>query len=713
MQTEKKTKLPYKLLDSDFYQGDLEAFIDLSDRGGAAAAAVDMVVSIDFGHGECMCWKRYKSSPSSWSEDILQFDSAKNNKIMTVLRYGDDGSVTIGREVISDELIAKGGVMHSYFKVPPRDWTDDLANGKKYGDAIRDYLTELWKRVLLYDQGREETSIKKALKDGRLLVAMGCPASSDWTDPEPARKLRDLIGSITGCDKVVIMPEPKAALMSPIANAGKASDAWKKRLTELMTTGHGVCIYDLGSSTIDFTYVRMGRLLITSSIRLGGSDLDKGMLKKVENDWKADSDWVLSKDPNMRDEYSLRLRLAKEECYRGIRQAVLLQCEGRNDKTETSDEPIVITPKFMEAVVNAPIDGGASWYQRVLKFFEDTHADVVTNLGSELDKSGFNGLIILTGGTSQVTEVRQICQQVWNATEEKPFEGNSRVDQKPHTVYTILPDPSSSVAMGLAFAKSTECEAAAKMPVIRSELLSLYNGAYQQYILNLSQYCALSVYKCFEIAAKKLDDGNEHMIDDIVNATMKNIGEFGCFSDDYMQKIMGTLLGTGDANGKLAVCQKSIIDKVNVLSQDIYGGQLNGRIALPPMNLSGDVRYYLSGAVSSVVVDKITDKIMNSIFGYLAVLDAVLWIFRNYGEPTLIDKQKQKPLTTKQIKKVVEKLSEKKDPIVKRAAKSVKSLLTDMDPAEMKDPYFRMLDAQLEVALGKVLFLVYDNTDCK
>ena len=738
---EERVKMPYKLIDRNYYIGDLWDFIGKDNVKDDDPSNPVVVVGLDFGHGECMVYKRYRQG-SKWFTVPLYFDDAKNQKLMTAIRYGDNGFVTIGKEVSNRTVAAHGGHILPYFKVPPSQWKNNSGLRDSFnkeitnGTVIRDFLRALWDRALKFDQIDSTPSIKKAAVDDRLLVAMGCPASSEWTNEESMKQLKELLQEVTGCNNVAIMPEPKAALMAPIVYSANVSNDWKARLTALMTTGSGICIYDLGSSTIDFTYVRLGKVLITRSKRIGGSDLDTKMLERAEQKMKLDFGSNGKRETwNIRDENKLYLREAKEKYYDDISNvfAVLQPVDTVKDadnqnkgSSKVAKVNVEIDSDFMQGVVGSDSDKD-SWYQSIHKFFESTQGDVITYLGGTLDD--FNGLIILTGGTSHVTEVRKICADVWRATEENPFddaasnrETNAAPNQeKGHAHFTVLKDPSSSVATGLVFAKSTEYEAAARFQGIRADLNASYESAYDRYVTNLSSFCAGVVLKYFKEAVGFYNDNQPHKIEKIVNKTSALIRESENFSDEHMQKIMDVLLGVDKPGGEFARCQQDILDKVNAFAGDIYGGELNERIALSKPSIGEDVRFFLSNAVTSALIKTVSRTVMQTTLNVLATLDLFWSILKSVipfmnnrnDKPTLVQKKLNTPLTPQEIQGIALKLNQEKQKIQNAAAVAAKDLITEMDSKDMKDPYFQMLDAQLEVAIGKILFLVYDKSDCK
>ncbi|MBR6499993.1 MAG: rod shape-determining protein, partial [Firmicutes bacterium] len=220
-----------------------------------------MVVGIDVGHGECMAYV-YRKKDDQWEPEPLHVNSDYETKIPSYIAYDDNGNPIIGKGVSS----VSG--FHVYFKQEPSEWNkkpDDDA--PTYKQLMKDYISVVWNNIWTYNDIFHNV-VNPVTKDD-ILVVIGCPASGSWTKPEAMQEYVDLTKAATGCTKVMILAESTAAIMTPI---------YLKKVVDL---GNGVAIYDFGSSTLDFTYILMGKVLLTASIPLGGSDVDRAMLRYI------------------------------------------------------------------------------------------------------------------------------------------------------------------------------------------------------------------------------------------------------------------------------------------------------------------------------------------------------------------------------------------------------------------------------------------------
>lgn len=228
----------------------------------------DMVVGLDIGHGECMAYIYHKNSLGEWVADPLTVTKGGETHIPSYIAYGKDKKPIIG----SDAAGLSG--LQVYFKRDPSWWKTLSDDGEHtYDQLMKDFISTLWKTIVRKNDIFE--NIEKTGSRDKVLITVGCPASGSWTEQEKMEEYKTLVADATGYDNTAILPESNGAIMAAI-NAGD------------FDLSLGVAIYDLGSSTLDFTYILMGKVLITASIPLGGSDIDKAMLRYIakENDVK-------------------------------------------------------------------------------------------------------------------------------------------------------------------------------------------------------------------------------------------------------------------------------------------------------------------------------------------------------------------------------------------------------------------------------------------
>ena len=229
---------------------------------------------------------------------------------------------------------------------------------------------------------------------------------------------------------------------------------------------------DAGSSTLDFTYVQMGKKLITRSLRLGGYGLDEQMLETA----LEDSGLTRAQIPQeQRQMLLVQLREMKEAFYPsqdslGVQVIPIwgVDSEGRADPEVPSGLQLQFTMNaaFMGRALNRQgiqLNGHfspkQSWLELCREFVQYSKA-----------LAGPCGGIILTGGTSFVSGMRDMVQQIYGV----------QVLQSR--------DPSSSVAKGLCYGKSLEIRGRDYVEEYRAFAEKLSADQYQAFVRELSAH---------------------------------------------------------------------------------------------------------------------------------------------------------------------------------------------------------------------------------
>lgn len=99
----------------------------------------------------------------------------------------------------------------SGFWVPPTYWQAQCTSTHSYEDVMRDFAAGLWRGALSHD-----AELSEAADAGKVLIAVSCPASADWTGRKELERLAALLREATGCERVAILPEPNAVLMDSL-----------------------------------------------------------------------------------------------------------------------------------------------------------------------------------------------------------------------------------------------------------------------------------------------------------------------------------------------------------------------------------------------------------------------------------------------------------------------------------------------------------------
>lgn len=698
------------------------------------------VIGIDVGHGECMADLYYKNSEGNW----VPYEVNALNRIPSYLVYHGD-QVIIG----SDAKDLPGLITD--IKKEPKDWdlpsADEQHTNKQ---VLQDFIAGLWKNVL---NGSE---LVRGIKPEQLLVTVGCPASRSWTEPEHMRAYADLVKKATGYPNVLILPESTAAIMTPIYSNLK------------IDVGGGVAVYDFGSSTIDFTYILMGKVIAMASIRLGGYDIDKAMLRKVAKNHAlplSDAD---------RMEYSTartQLRIAKEKFYNtGMAlensitiskeldfriDAPVLSClQGQEDENQalldmilrSHDLPIqFLTPKAQEAIrqqlqdareeflrsgepadrsvtvkifleytadkqmmrsvleedtaVSAQLEPpykGRSWLDCVRRFFTET-CDLLA-----LKDLPCNA-VILTGGTSNVTEVQQIADQYYPGKRRGGEADTEKIDT------------ASSVSKGLSLVKGHEVQSADRLETLKTDIREAAVKFYDVFCENFAREKLYDrVWEATRIAAQDLNDGKTHhevLFRVYIESQIEIADSMNQFNYDlrkYTRSFMRQKIQKYSISPNKTSCEEFIREKANSLAKAVYNTQVN---ALPE--------------VSSAMLNEIADRFDECNIADVAFAghrinmgNEVMWIaarrlhtgldsvyymmrgaFSSYLPPDIV----AEIVTVLNDSKIKEQ--HRKD-IGKRFARELKNM------NDLRSGFIGLVEQQFEVALGIALFELFEEYIC-
>lgn len=197
----------------------------------------EYVIGIDFGHGETSA----AICPLQWDTPVEQLDPAKdlemggNKKVIpSAITILDNGVAQIGDSAFKPENLQQAEV-HICFKKAPQD-----INGKNEKIMMR-YMKEVYLRI------RENNPAM--LTDNNHLVYIATP--SGWNK---------------STQNLYLQMARQAGL--PIAGLTKESRAAFVRAQHDVTSGigkyieKGAVVFDMGSSTLDFTYMSSNRKMI-------------------------------------------------------------------------------------------------------------------------------------------------------------------------------------------------------------------------------------------------------------------------------------------------------------------------------------------------------------------------------------------------------------------------------------------------------------------
>lgn len=383
-----------------------------------------LAIGVDVGHGEsaACCVVLRDGNGDLVVNPAIQPLNVKNNtpKVFSTLTYRN-GVACIGE---------MQGDVHAYFKRSPIEWDKtDPNSGKTYREMMKDFIGTLVENLLAGGINPIIANYKK----NDIALFVGCPSDETWMAPDSIAAYEDLIREATGIRSVNVVAESTAAIFSIIRNNS----------TKTINPKDGIAVFDFGSSTADYTYVSLGKVLAEISWTLGASSLEANIVEKVLYDevgldpnavWQGD---FTGKQLNARQfikeawygdtatpGYSVTapegtpLTVQYTPCD-PFGNPVTSRNKSGTEIRQISVAPFSLNTKFMEDVVRKmPVRGvqskgelvapkqDSSWYELCRQFF--TKCDHFMSNHHLPCKT-----IILTGGASRMDFVETICKDVF------------------------------------------------------------------------------------------------------------------------------------------------------------------------------------------------------------------------------------------------------------------------------------------------------------
>lgn len=657
------------------------------------------VVGLDVGGGESMAYiitkpkEQTKKNPQEQKKDVLKakaltMDSSGSLKIHSMLCFTDHG-VSIGREV------AKHPGFIQNFKRSPKEWGNDYNQQYTYRDLMKAFISQLWKQILKYN----DEDLQKAFDAKKVLLTVGCPASPEWTSPKAMTEYQKLLQEATGSEHVAVLPESTAAIMSAILKPEKdmeqhVNDPQKESVSmEKINFEEGIAILDAGSISIDFTFVLLGKALITRSCPIGGHKLDEMMLQTaLEDSGKTEAEIPEEQKP----EILLQLRGYKEDFY--PEQISLgrksIDIWGRNKDGEIDrDAPpsfqlkFAMNRDFMERAMSkvfrpqGVLGPETSWIEICKEFIWQTK--------EQIGNYPF-GKVVITGGTSQVAQWKQAVEDVYRGR--------------------VVPsqNPASSVARGLCYAKSLEMNGRDYVDAFQQSIQKKGEQGYKEFAGALASYTAYIVCdEAQKVTTKMAQDKIPTTVSDLANCVKANVENNNALMGDIGKEKTCKLFAEAFQS-----VQSEIYEKVNETSQKIY----EPTIPSTPVTLTVSDRNIIenmdiSSLINAAWINKVLPTTLYSSLSTMLVF--AIWLICPMNSEK-IDKWLQRKLSRErerlsenQLIKIAADLKLNRKSIVSKVSKTICKKIQEDEIG--KKEFQAYVQRQAEIALGKVLFLVFDE----
>lgn len=361
----------------------------------------EYVIGIDLGHGEtsaAICPLQWDNAPGEL-DPVKDLEMGGNKKVIpSAITILDDGRAYIGDAAFNPEVLKQADV-RVCFKQAPKD-----INGEAEQLMMR-YMQEVYRRI------RENNSA--LLTDTNHLVYIATPSGWDAKTQnlyvEMARNAGLPMGGVT--------KESRAAFVK----AQQDTTSGIGRNIE-----KGAIVFDMGSSTLDFTYMNSSMSnLIDYGYDCGASFVEKSIFSEQEKEEDAIKLFE-KKYPKLTDYLVFEARKVKEQVYfdPSLRVKKTINFDDIIEDEELEDERFKLA--FKPGELNEFLDKTG-----YIKNIEDAMMDYKKNHIPNYDIYG----VFLTGGASRMDFIKPLVCKCWGVPEELVYR-----DQ----------DPSLTISQGVA-----------------------------------------------------------------------------------------------------------------------------------------------------------------------------------------------------------------------------------------------------------------------
>lgn len=516
----------------------------------------------------------------SWSFGGSQWDIAMLSQL---------GEIAIGDDAAPKNDDSGTVINFMYFKKAPEYFDELFEDQVPRGLLMAAFLYQLVNQIFEYNPdylGEEDR------REIELLV--GCPTTQEWTSKSAVKRYTELISRATGIRNVRIVPESRAAMFSSIESAQ----------TRVSAAG-GAMVFDFGSSTADCTYMLLGRKCMEFSWRLGAQAIEAQMARVAFDGQKPSL--------TSRVYVTNQLRKQKELYYAGtfgpkgqrliydvmdkdgndIEAYIRVNDKQMEEVTAGEDHEIEIVCDSMDTRVG-------TWQALCREFFLEAKDRLDAQ---DLPYSD----VVLTGGASKMTFVREYCREIFGDSVEIHVEKN----------------PSFSVANGLGWVSSIDARVPGIIADSRAELMKNQSISINQLKSNIAVKLQKIVADITKVKAKTWADiPEDRSFGDLIDMISNEIS-----SETIQNKILNIM------EQELSAWKISYKDAVRNLVNRNTASLMTEKIA-EGVILTDDVWESLQAsnlAIGAINVKKILDDIdLNSMLNSV-LQGAISWTFLLIG----------------------------------------------------------------------------------
>lgn len=613
------------------------------------------VVGIDFGHGEssaAICsleWETSAGHRENKEEDIDMDINARKKVIPSAICIMPDESMFIGDEAF-EHLTDNNGFRLSFKQKPV-----DISGENEV--LMMKYMKAIYARIR---ESRQE------LTDDNHIVYIARP--SGWVD--------------NGCKDLYCQMALKAGI--PLAGLTSESRAAifyaRNKETFANDISQGGIVFDLGSSTLDFTYLAEDNKPIDFGYDIGASKIDKAILENMILS-NPDVKEFISNYPEYRDALEFRARKFKEEAYSRNESSptnsgfplcnIIPEQEASYDKYQ--DTYVKLRIKNLEEL-NSMVEKEVHYMEllrNAMQDFKDNH----------IPEKTVNG-VFLTGGASRMNFIRPIISEVFSLPIEK--------------IKTDNDNPSLTISRGIALLGTTDAITTVLVEELRRELPQIISRTVK--IDNLIETLASDVESK---AWSTIEDSCHRWI---ISGTSTNTDELKEWLENdvnYFKNHRVSSIVNNDIHYYLKQGSEEILKKMNEIirryapSREI---KLTGTVDVGQISAINESLGDLSTTLSQIV-DSITDVVSDALWVALGIF---LWGI--FALPYYFIKAIRNAFRSDDEvrRRNVNKLLEKKYEICSGVGTKVRSMLNDNSNFKstlvrtFSDYYTKQMEANLQ-----------------
>lgn len=548
------------------------------------------VVGIDFGHGEtsaAICpleWDKSAGLRESKEEDIDMDIPARKKVIPSAICRIDGKKMFIGDEVF-EHLTDNNGIRLAFKQKPAS------IEGEKE-QLMMDFMRTVYWRIR---ESRQE------LSDDNHIVYIARP--SGWVD-EQSKELYQQMAINAGIPLGGLTSESRAAIFY-----ARSKETFKNDIS------HGGIVFDLGSSTLDFTYLAEDNVPVDFGYDLGASKIDEAILNYMILSDPVVVDFI-AKYPEYKDALKFQARKFKEEAYSRNEQSPTNKgfplCNIIPEQEESydvyQDTYVKLRIKNLEEL-NTMVEEKVQYMQLLKDALQDFRETKIPN-------KPVNG-VFLTGGASRMNFIRPLIAEVFSLPNEKV-----RIDND---------NPSLTISRGIALLGATDAVTTVLIEELKKELPHFISSEIK--IDNLIDELAEDITSK---AWSTVDETCERWIRKGYGTKEEELKEWLQKDLDYFKRYRASAIVNQDVYHFLQNGSNEILKRMNEIIRRYAPGReirLKGSVEIGHIDAISTSLSDLSSKISGII-DSITNVVADALWAALAIflwgIFAGLWYAAKY-----------------------------------------------------------------------------------